>query len=222
MNRDGTSPPRLPRWVAPMLAQPGTPFDSDDFLFELKWDGTRALAFIEPGGFRLLSRRGLDRSERYPELAGLAPGPAGTVLDGEIVVLENGQPDFRRLHTREQTRSPLRIRLASQACPVTYVVFDLLYEAYQPLLACPLTQRRQRLEKLVARIALPNVVVSAGIVGAGRALFREICRRGLEGMVAKRLSSRYQPGQRSQAWRKIKPRHTNGCAGPMPPASFRS
>jgi ATP-dependent DNA ligase len=189
-----------------MLAQPATPFDSDDFLFEVKWDGARALAFIEPGSFRLLSRRGLDRSERYPELAGLAYGPAGTVLDGEIVVLQNGQPDFRRLQAREQTRTPLRIRLASQTCPVTYVVFDLLYEAYRPLLAEPLTQRRQRLERLVATLAMPEVVVSAGIVGAGRAWFEEVCRRGLEGMVAKRLSSRYQPGRRSEAWRKIKPR----------------
>jgi ATP-dependent DNA ligase len=196
-----------------MLAQPGTPFDSDDFLFELKWDGTRALAFIEPGGFRLLSRQGLDRSERYPELAGLADGPAGTVLDGEIVVIHDGQPDFRRLQTREQTRTPLRIRLASQACPVTYMVFDLLYEEYRPLLADPLIQRREHLERLVATLAMPRVIVSAGIVGAGRALFEEICRRGLEGMVAKRLSSRYQPGKRSQAWRKIKPRHAAAGAG---------
>jgi ATP-dependent DNA ligase len=189
-----------------MLAQPGTPFDSDDFLFEVKWDGARALAFIEEGSFRLLSRQGLDRRARYPELAGLAHGPAGTVLDGEIVVLQNGQPDFRRLQAREQTRTPLRIRLASQACPVTYVVFDLLYEAYRPLLAYSLTRRRQRLERLVERLAMPQVAVSAGIVGAGRALFQEVCRRGLEGMVAKRLSSRYQPGRRCEAWRKIKPR----------------
>ena len=197
----------LPVFVPPMLARPGTPFDSDDFLFEVKWDGARALAFIEEGGVRLLSRHGLDRSERYPELAGLAGGPAGTVLDGEIVVLQNGQPDFRKLQAREQTRTPLRIRLASQASPVTYVVFDLLYEEYRPLLASPLSERRQRLEKLVPTLGMPNVVVSAGIVGAGLAWFEEVCRRGLEGMVAKRLSSRYQPGRRSEAWRKIKPRY---------------
>src|SRR5258707_7717860 len=206
MNRPRAIGSRLPRYVAPMLARPGAPFDSEDFLFEVKWDGTRALAFIEEGGVRLLSRHGLDRSVRYPELAGLAHGPDGTVLDGEIVVLHDGQPDFRRLQAREQTHTPLRIRLASQTCPVTYVVFDLLYEAYRPLLAYPLTERRWRLEKLVPTLGMPNVVLSAGIVGAGLALFEEICRRGLEGIVAKRLSSRYQPGRRGEAWRRIKPR----------------
>jgi len=213
--------PRLPRGVPPMLARPGTPFDSEDFLFEVKWDGTRALAFIEEGSFRLLSRQGLDRSERYPELAGLAKGPAGTVLDGEIVVLHHGQPDFQRLQAREQTHSPLRIRLASQACPVTYVVFDLLYEAYRPLLAHALTQRRERLERRVEALRMPNVVVSAGIVGAGLAMFEEVCRRGLEGLVAKRLRSRYQPGRRGEAWSKIKLRHPAAWDGssrmPLPP-----
>lgn len=206
----------LPHFVAPMLAQAAAPFDSAAFLFEVKWDGSRALAFVEGGGYRLLSRHGLDRSDRYPEFAGLAGLPAGTVLDGEVVVLRDGRPDCRRAQSREQTRAPLRIRLAAQTSPATYVVFDLLYEAYQPRLACPLEERRQRLRELVQAAAVPWLVFSEGVVGAGRVLFQEVCRRGLEGVVAKRRDSRYQPGRRTEAWRKIKPVYPVGLGTPTP------
>ncbi len=206
------APPRLPCFVAPMLAQPAAPFDAPEFLFEVKWDGTRALAFIEGGRSRLVSRQRQDRTDRYPELASLAGWPPGTVLDGEIVVLRDGQPDFRLVQAREQTRSPLRVRLGAQVHPVTYLVFDLLYAAHRPLLTCPLAERRDRLQTLVRAQGMPGVVLSEGVVGAGRALFQEVCRRGLEGVVAKRLTSRYQPGRRTEAWRKIKPAHTAVCA----------
>jgi len=98
MNRDLSAARRkLPRWVAPMLTQPAMPFDSDDFLFEVKWDGARALAFIEYGSLRLLSRHGLDRSARYPELAGLAHG--GCSRRGIRDCL--GKPSFRRPRAAE-------------------------------------------------------------------------------------------------------------------------
>jgi hypothetical protein len=87
-----------------MLAKRGVPFDSPEHLFEIKWDGTRALAFVESRGYRLVNRH------RYPELGFLAQLPAGTVLDGEVVVLRQGKPDFGLLLSRNHARAPLKIR----------------------------------------------------------------------------------------------------------------
>jgi ATP-dependent DNA ligase len=90
--------------------------------------------------------------------------------------------------------------------PATYMVFDLLYEGYRSLLAEPLSQRRERLRQLVLDLDRPQLIFSEGIVGPGRVLFEEVCRQGLEGLMAKRLTSRYRPGKRTTAWLKIKPR----------------
>ncbi len=189
-----------------MLAQPGVPFDSAEHLFEIKWDGTRVLAFVEKGGCRLVNRHQADMTDRYPELEFLNDLPAGTVLDGEVVVLRQGKPNFRLLLSRNQARSPLKIQFLARILPVTYVVFDLLYERYESLLAQPLSTRRERLEKLIQGCAHPRLVFSQGVVGSGKAFFAEICHQGLEGMMAKRLDSRYRPGRRTGAWIKIKPR----------------
>ena len=99
---------KLPSFIPPMLARSGEPFDSEDHLFEIKWDGTRALAFVERGACRLLNRRRLEISERYPELSFLPKLDAGTILDGEIVVLRDGKPDFDLLLSREHAGSSLR------------------------------------------------------------------------------------------------------------------
>jgi ATP-dependent DNA ligase len=180
----------LPDFIAPMLAKAGGPFDSDEHLFEIKWDGTRMLTWVENGGYRLVNRWRADRTDTYPELAFLAGLPAGTVLDGEVVVLRGGKPDFRALLARENSRSLVRIRASAQRGPVTYVVFDLLYERFTSLMHLPLWDRRRRLEKLVQDAGHPQWVFSQGVVGAGRAFFEEACRLGLEGVVAKHLESR--------------------------------
>src|SRR5712692_4560099 len=98
--------PELPRFVPPMLAKPGVPFDSPEHLFEVKWDGTRVLAFIEKGGCRLVNRHRADVTDRYPDLGFLGTPPAGSVRDGEVVVLRQGKPDFRLLLSRDQARAP--------------------------------------------------------------------------------------------------------------------
>src|SRR5712692_6710206 len=196
--------PELPRFVPPMLTKPGIPFDSPDHLFEVKWDVTRVLAFIERRGYRLVNRHRAEVTDRYPELGFLGTPPAGTVLDGEVVVLRQGKPDFRLLLSRNQARAPLKIQFLARILPVTYVVFDLLYERYESLLALPLSTRRERLEKLIQGCAHPRLVFSQGVVGSGKAFFAEICHQGLEGMMAKHLDSGYRPGRRSDAWIKIK------------------
>ncbi len=201
----------LPPFVLPMLARPGAPFDSDEHLFEIKWDGTRMLAFVERDGYRLINRHQAERTAQSPELAPLAELPAGTILDGELVVFADGRPDFRRLLSRDQTCDPFKIRLSSRLRPATYVVFDLLYDDYRPLLAQPLSERRRRLCQLVEKFDRPELALSEGIVENGRALFDEVCQLGLEGLVAKRLASPYRPGRRTKDWIKIKPptRHTD-------------
>lgn len=205
--------PALPIYIRPMLAQSGQPFDSDEYLFEVKWDGTRALAFVEDGGYRLVNRRQIDMTERYPEFEFLADLPPGTVLDGEIVVLDGGKPDFNRLLSREQSRSPLRIRSMAKTMPATYIVFDQLFQDHRSLLNKPLLERRSRLAETVRRSrSKSRLVFSEGVVGAGEAFFQQVADQGLEGVVAKRMSSRYLPGKRTSAWIKIKRTNRICCA----------
>src|SRR5215831_19243603 len=92
--------------LLPMLATAARPFDAADFSFEVKWDGVRALAAVEPSGWSLWGRGGVDYTARYPELAVLGRLPAGTVVDGELVVLRQGRADFPALLSRHQRREP--------------------------------------------------------------------------------------------------------------------
>src|SRR6266849_4776148 len=157
----------LPRFIPPMLAKSGIPFDSQEHLFEVKWDGTRVLAFVDTNRYRLVNRHRVDVTERYPELGFLNDLPAGIVLDGEVVVLRQGKPDFGLLLSRNQTRASFRIQFLARILPVTYVVFDLLYERYESLLAQPLSTRRKRLERLIQGCA-PQLAFSQGVVGSGK------------------------------------------------------
>jgi ATP-dependent DNA ligase len=191
-----------------MLASIGPAFDSDEHLFEVKWDGIRSLAFCEGGDYRLRSRTRNDQRARYPELALFADLPAGTLLDGELVVLVDGIPSFRAVMSRERkSAGPALAALAAEE-PVSYVAFDVLYHAGASVMARPLAARRELLADLVARAAEPRLVLSDGVVGAGLAFFAGIRARAVEGMVAKRLDSAYLPGKRTDAWIKVKQRKT--------------
>jgi ATP-dependent DNA ligase len=162
------------------------------------------VAFVSSRGYRLVNRHRADVIERYPELGFLDHLSAGIVLDGEVVVLRQGKPDFSLLLSRNQARASLKIQSLARTFPATYIVFDLLYHRFESLLALPLWARRQRLETVVRACANPRLVFSEGIVGPGRAFFEAACAKGLEGIVAKRLEGHYRPGRR--AWIKIKPR----------------
>jgi ATP-dependent DNA ligase len=165
-----------------MLAKRGASFDSPEHLFEIKWDGTRVLAFVESRGYRLVNRHRADVTDRYPELGFLDLLPAGTVLDGEVVVLQDGKPSFGLLLSRNQARAPFKILSLARTLPATYVVFDLLYDRFEPLLTLPLWARRQRLETVVRACANSGFVFSEGIVGSGPRLLRG----GLPGGVGRR------------------------------------
>jgi bifunctional non-homologous end joining protein LigD len=194
----------MPSWL-PMLATPATPFDSEEYLFEVKWDGVRALAAVEARSWRLWDRRGVDYTPRYLELAVLRRLPAGTVVDGELAVLHDGQADFPAL-LRWHQRCPADCG-RRWACPrgLRYVLFDLLCCRGQALFKEALVQRRARLRALLMQVNEPMLMYSDGVEGCGRELFARVVAQGHEGVMAKRRASRYQPGQRSPAWRKIKP-----------------
>jgi bifunctional non-homologous end joining protein LigD len=193
--------------LLPMLATAAAPFDSDEHLFEVKWDGVRALAAVEAGGWRLWGRTGADYTARYPELAVLGRLPTGTVLDGELVVLHDGRADFPALLRRHQRRrlDPVAAAACRQRPAVSYVLFDLLCYQGQSLVQQALVRRRALLRELLLTVHEPLLVYSDSVAGCGRAFFARVIAQGHEGVMAKHQASRYRPGQRSAAWRKIKP-----------------
>ncbi len=189
---------------APMLASRAEPFDSPEYLFEVKWDGVRALAAAAADDWQLWGRERADYRSRYPELAGLARLPAGTALDGEIVLPVAGVPDLDALLARHAL-TPAHALRAHRQQPVTYVVFDAPYDRSHCLFGRPLAERRAVARERVLALGDPRVEFSEGVVGAGIAFFEQVVARGQEGMMAKHLASRYRPGQRAAAWRKVKP-----------------
>lgn len=205
-------PAPLPDFLPPMLARSGEPFDSDEHLFEVKWDGMRVLAFVEGGHARLRNRNRRDVRPRFPELEFLDGFEEGAIVDGELVALVDDRPDFRRLMSREHARDPRRIAALVQQVPVSYVAFDLPYRRFESICGAPLVERREQLAELVTRCGHPRLVLSDGMVGPGTTLFEQATARGIEGIVAKRLDSPYRPGRRTSDWIKIKGAHLLHCA----------
>jgi bifunctional non-homologous end joining protein LigD len=199
--------------VAPMLATPSAPFDSDAYAFEIKWNGIRALAAVDDHGWRLWGRGQADYTTRYPELEMLRGLPAGTLLDGELVTLAEGLPDLGRLLRRHGLVDPWKIGQARHWCPVQFIVFDLLYERGHSLLRAPWRVRQEALAECLRRQALPGVWQAPGVVGAGQAYYAAAVALGHEGIMAKSLAAPYRPGRRGPAWRKIKPRPSGGPRG---------
>jgi len=199
--------------IKPMLAEISEPFDSDEFCFEIKIDGTRAIAYIdkEKKEVRFLNRRLKWFQSNYPELLNIYENidAKRVVLDGEIVVFKEGKPDFTALQTREHVGEKLRIKLLSEIMPATYVVFDILHLDGQDIIDKPLTERKKILEKIVKEDK--RIMLSSYVIGRGKELFEKVKERSLEGIVAKRLNSKYEVGKRSKNWLKIKFLKTLDC-----------
>jgi bifunctional non-homologous end joining protein LigD len=203
----------LPPGLRPMLASLASapPYDpdgadQDSWALEMKWDGVRALAFVERGRVRLMSRTERDITATYPELAALgrATDHKQLLLDGEIVVFgADGWPSFEGLQPRMHVADAAAARLLAGHNPVTYLVFDLLQLDGRPLLDLAYRYRRALLDELA--LAGPNWQTPPGFPGADFEAVRAVsAAHGMEGVVAKRLDSRYQPGTRGGDWRKIK------------------
>jgi bifunctional non-homologous end joining protein LigD len=196
----------MPARIAPMLARAGAlPQQDRDWGFEIKWDGVRAIAYWRPGELRLESRNLNDITDSYPELLGVgaALGSHSAVLDGEIVAFDSdGRPSFGALQHRMHTASRAQARKLAQSTPVTYVVFDLLWLDGHSLMREPYSKRREQL----AALALngQSWQTPEHVVGEGKTLLAATAEQHLEGVVAKRLDSIYQPGARTRDWVKIK------------------
>jgi bifunctional non-homologous end joining protein LigD len=179
------------------------PFSDDDWLFEIKWDGVRALATVGIT-VSLRSRNDKELAGHFPELSELLTLAPGTVLDGEIVVMRGGKPDMQALLPRLQGATP-----GTNAAPVTYIVFDILRLGADDLTHLPLVERRRILTTAVREGA--HVVISSPVEGKGEYYYRAAIAKGLEGVMAKRKDSPYEPGVRSGAWLKIRARKTCDC-----------
>lgn len=197
----------FPTHVEPMLATLATklPHDQDRYAFEWKWDGVRAITFLENKHIRIESRNLIDVTHQYPEMQALAKSLRcrTAVLDGEIISLdENGMPSFKRLQRRMHIASPATALRLSGEFPAWYMLFDLLYLNGKSLMRLPYHERRQRLERLVPEG--PSWRVPEHVVGDGTAMLDGARRTGMEGIVAKELDSTYAPGRRSRCWLKLK------------------
>jgi bifunctional non-homologous end joining protein LigD len=193
-----------------MLAISGElPADDGQWAYEMKWDGIRAIAHIAGGAVTLVTRTGRDVSASYPELQamGASAGSPRAVLDGEIVAFGGAAwPSFEALQQRMNVAAASQVRQLAAEIPVTYLAFDLLALGDERLLDRPYRVRRQRLDAL--GFEGPNWQTPPAFVGVSGADVRAVSRQhALEGIMAKKLESRYEPGKRSAGWRKIKNVH---------------
>ncbi len=195
------------------------PLESEAFVYEPKYDGIRTLAEVQTGGaVRLWSRRGNDKTAQFPEIVRALERlarrlKASVLLDGEIVALdETGEPaGFQRLQGRIHLTAPREIGGRALTQPVALIAFDALRDGEEDLRSLPLTARRARLERVLGNAGSTVLRLSEFVPGDGRALYRRALAHGWEGLIAKRLDSRYHSGRRTPDWRKVKLVHRQEC-----------
>jgi bifunctional non-homologous end joining protein LigD len=197
----------MPDRVAPMLATPtdGLPHDDAKWGYEFKWDGVRAVVYVDGGRPRAMSRNDKDITATYPELRAMAAslGSRRVVLDGELVALgKDGRPSFGALQARMHVADAAAVRRLMTQTPVTFLAFDLLYLDGRSLLAVPYSERRALLADL--KLSGESWQTPPWFAGNGNAVFQTSKEQHLEGIVMKRLDSTYSSGRRSTSWLKLK------------------
>jgi bifunctional non-homologous end joining protein LigD len=193
----------------PMLAKVAAEaFSNKDWIFEVKWDGFRAIAYVEEP-FSLKSRNEKELKQNFPELQELSKLSKNIVVDGEIVVMREGKPDFQSLLERGKAVSTGEIQSQSSRTPAVYIVFDILEKDGKSLTKLSLTERKLILQESLREGA--NVLLCDFIEEKGEAYFQSVLEKGLEGVVAKRKDSTYEEGLRTGSWLKIKKLKTCDC-----------
>jgi DNA ligase D-like protein (predicted ligase)/DNA ligase D-like protein (predicted polymerase)/DNA ligase D-like protein (predicted 3'-phosphoesterase) len=199
--------------IEPMLARTAhKPPDSEDYVYEVKWDGIRAMISVDEGEIRIHGRNRMDITKQFPEL--LIPEQAfratSALFDGEIVCLDaDGKPDFRNVIQRMQQKTGGGIERAKAKHPAVCYVFDCLYLDGRAVVNEPLTRRREWLQDAIKKDSAYRV---SEFVEEGAPFFEAVKQMGLEGIMAKQRHSTYLPGKRSESWLKIKTRQTLECA----------
>jgi bifunctional non-homologous end joining protein LigD len=197
----------MPDLLAPMLATASTelPPDDDAWGYEFKWDGVRAIVYVDGGRARALSRNNRDITPSYPELSEMAAaiGSRRLILDGELVAFDaDGRPSFGELQSRMHVTERNAVRRLVTQKPVTFLIFDLLYDDGESLLSTAYSERRERLDAL--GLAGDSWHTPPWFAGGGAKVFAASKQQRLEGIVMKRLTSTYSPGARSRDWLKLK------------------
>ncbi|MGA3291146.1 MAG: non-homologous end-joining DNA ligase [Candidatus Bathyarchaeia archaeon] len=193
----------------PMLAGVAPqPFSDKDWIFEIKWDGFRAIAYIDEE-LSIKSRNENELKHNFPELAELRQLANGLVVDGEIVIMKKGKPDFQSLLERGQAVSAGEIQRQAIRAPVSYIVFDVLEKDDKPLINLPLITRKKILKESLREGS--HVFLSDFIEEKGEAYYQLALGEGLEGVIAKKKDSSYEEGLRTGSWLKIKKLKTCDC-----------
>ena len=188
-----------------MLATPGHTVPAGDaWVHEVKWDGVRALTEVREGSLRMTSRNENAITVAWPELATSPLGERDLLVDGEVIALNGrGVPDFRTLQERMHVRSATTARRLAEAVPAIYMVFDVLRLDGRDLMGLPWTERREVLDAL----GLDGTWQAPPAYDDGQMLFEATLQQGLEGVVSKRRTSIYRPGERTPHWVKLPHRH---------------
>lgn len=190
--------------IAPMLiSRMQPPFDHPDWIYELKLDGCRCVAYLEKNQVVLRNKRNMDLLPRFPELKEIYKQTARPcILDGELVVLVQGVPEFYELQKRTLMTKPSRIELSALRLPAAFVAYDCLQAEKTVLYDTPLLERKKILQELIRENE--RIAVSRYLAEQGTLLFQMTVEKKLEGVVAKRSDSLYYPGKRTKDWIKFK------------------
>ncbi len=193
----------------PMLALSAeAPFSSDEWIFEVKWDGIRAISYVKEK-LSIRSRNQKELIANFPELSELKDLTGDSVLDGEIIVMKDGKADFQTLIKRNQNTDPGDIDYMARKFPATYIIFDILEKDGKELLDIPLMERKRILKNSVREGKF--VVLSLFVEDNGEAYYMAALEKGVEGIMAKKKQSLYEPGKRSDNWLKMKQVKTCDC-----------
>jgi len=193
----------------PMLARSAEkPFNSDDWIFEVKWDGIRAISYINDE-LMIRSRNQKELKDNFPELNELQNLAKNAVIDGEIVVVKDGKPDFQAVIERSKATKVSDVSYMVQHSPVSYIVFDILEKDRKTLVDLPLRERKRILQETLKEGK--RVVISVFVEEEGEIYYKEALKIGMEGIMAKKKDSRYEPGVRSVNWLKIKKLSSCDC-----------
>lgn len=197
--------------ISPMLiSEMQDPFDSEDYIYEIKWDGIRCVSYLDESTTDMRNKRNKLMIPIFPELEDLYKQvKVKCILDHELLVLKNGVPDFYEVQKRALMTNPFKIKLSSEKYPASIIAYDILYYKDKDITDLPITERKKYLQDVVIENKL--ISVSMYIENNGIMLFNLVKDKGLEGIVAKRKNSLYWQGKKSKDWIKCKVMSTEDC-----------
>jgi len=206
-----SSPVRLSaESLEPMYASVGSEVPGEGWTFEPKYDGIRVLAYATPTDVKLITRNGKDKAQQFPEIVAALKKLASQtkkslVLDGEIVALIDGEPArFQELQSRMHVKESHMIERHSSSTPAALILFDILMDGDEVLIKEPWSERRARLVTRIGKRVSEQLRITESVQGDGKKMLEKARRQGWEGIIAKRIDSRYEPGSRSRNWLKLK------------------